>query len=489
VKSEIKDVSSVRKVFTVTVSKDEAQNEEGLLIKAISSDAKMPGFRKGHVPEAIVRTKFAKDLKARLDDQLYSRAMETMAKEYNVKIFSMIKADFIDKESGEKELTMIFDIKPDFDMVDYKHIELDPIDLDVVETEIDSAIEQLRNYNADYRTVDRSVKKGDFVRLSYHGILNDGTEISKLDDVPQIWGEKKDAWEEAGAEDVLGVKAVIEGIVDMNVDGDKEIETTFPDDFSVKPLAGKTVKYMVHVSEIREKVLPELDDNLFKKLKANNLEELRASIVDDLKKRKYRFGRLEQREQMVRKLIASADFDVPESAIEHERIQVLRTFLEQQIREGIPVDELEKHKAELYNDTIDLAGDRAKINFILERIAIEEKITVSANEMSQMIIQEASMLRTTPDALVNEIKNDKVRVQDLQRRTLFSKTLDFLVLENIKNHPNLTKNDSNESADDVPNDVVKAKSELEKKSDTNKLDKIDNVEKSEDENISSRLES
>jgi trigger factor len=457
VKSEIKEVSSVRSVFTLTVSKDEAQNEEDLLVKTISRDVKMPGFRKGHVPESIVRMKFAKDVKVKLDEQLYSRAMETMAKEHSPRVFSVVKADFNDKESGEKELVVTIDMKPDFELMDYRHLELDPINTDITNDEIDSALDQLRNYNADYVTVDRDAKAGDFVRLSYRGTLVDGSEISKLDGVPPILGEQKSTWEEAGAEDTPGVKAVIDSIVGMKAEENREIETTFPEDFYVKSLAGKSAKYALHVFEVREKVLPELDDKLFAKLSANTLDELRYQIQEDLKKRKHRMGRLEQREQLVRKLIASAGFDVPESAVEHERIQVLRTFFEQQIKEGISPDELEKHRSALYDDTTDLARDRAKINFILERIAIEEKITVSADEVSRMIIQEASLLRTTPDKLISEIKNDKDRVQDLQRRALFSKTLDFLIIESTKNHPDLTKGTPKESKGEISEGEVEAK--------------------------------
>ncbi|MDR0351397.1 MAG: trigger factor [Puniceicoccales bacterium] len=483
-KSEIKDVSNVRKVFTVTVSKDEAQNEESLLVKTISRDVKMPGFRKGHVPEAIVRVKFAKDVKAKLDEQLYSRAMETMTKEHGTRIFSVVKADFNDKESGEKELIVTIDTKPDFELIDYRHIDLAPINAEITDGEVDSALEQLRNYNADYVTVDRNAKKGDFVRLSYQGTLADGSEIAKLDASLPIWGEQKNTWEEAGAEDSPGVKAVIDGIVGMKAEEDREIETTFPEDFYIKPLAGKSAKYMVHVFEVREKVLPGFDDKLLAKLNANTLDELRVQIREDLKKRKHQVGRLEQREQLVRKLIASVDFDVPESAVEHERAQVLRTFFEQQIREGVHPNELEKHKDELYGDSSTLAHDRAKISFILERIAIEEKITVSSDEVSRMIIQEASVLRTTPDKLIDEIKNDRARVQDIQRRALFSKTLDFLVNENTNDHPSLDEDRSKKSQSELPENVAELKPKRGKKSAATKGNRPSKTKEFEEESTS-----
>jgi trigger factor len=462
VKSEIKDVGSVRKVFTMTISKDEAQNEENLLIKAISRDAKMPGFRKGHVPEAIVRAKFSKDVKARLDRQLYSRAMEFVTKEHNVRIFSVVKVDSNDKASGEKELVMTIDVKPDFKLIDYKNIEFEPISAEVSDDEIDNALEQIRNHNADYISVDREARKGDFLRLSYRGLLTDGSEISKLDAVLPIWGKQKSTWEEAGAEDSPGVKAIIDGIIGMKADEDREIETTFPEDFSVKALAGKTARYDVHVFEVREKVLPALDDRLFEKLRAKTIEELRTQIVNDLKARKVQMGRFEQREQLVRKLIDSVDFEVPESAVEHERIQIFRTFWERQVQEGVSPAELEKHKDVLYKDTEDIARNRAKINFILERIAIEEKITVSADELSQMIMQEASMLHTTPEKLVNEIKNDRIRIQDLQRRALFSKTLDFLIMENTKHHQDPAGTGSKETSNNESEELGAGKAEAEK---------------------------
>jgi FKBP-type peptidyl-prolyl cis-trans isomerase (trigger factor) len=86
----------------------------------------------------------------------------------------------------------------------------------------------------------------------------------------------------------------------------------------------------------------------------------------------------------------------------------------------------------LFDDTQELSRDRAKINFILEKIAEREKITVTEAEMNQMIIQEASMLRMEPNQLIEEIKNNRERIQDLQRRAVFGKTLDFILLSNLK---------------------------------------------------------
>jgi trigger factor len=131
-------------------------------------------------------------------------------------------------------------------------------------------------------------------------------------------------------------------------------------------------------------------------------------------------------------MLDSATFDVPETAIEYEQMHVIRNFVERQVREGVAMEAIQNYRDKLLEDTQEIARDRARVNFILEKIAEREKITCSEQDLSQMIMQEASMLRITPDQLVATLRENRERAQDLQRRALFGKALDFVLLSNLK---------------------------------------------------------
>jgi trigger factor len=206
----------------------------------------------------------------------------------------------------------------------------------------------------------------------------------------------------------------------------------FPADFKITELQEKKVTYRVKIFEIREKILPELNDIFFEKLKVKNFDELKGQLADNIKNRRLQALRFEQRGSIVQKMIDSATFEIPESAVQYEQIHVIRHYVERQIHEGMTAEMFQNNRDKLLEDTLELSRDRARVNFILEKIAEREKITITEAEVNQMIMQEASMLRTTPHQLVEEIKNNHERIQELQRRALFGKTLDFILISNLK---------------------------------------------------------
>jgi trigger factor len=344
----------------------------------------------------------------------------------------MVKFDVKRTSDGGRELKFIVDLKPTFELLDYKNLTIDEPEITVSDEDISGAIEQIRNHHADYREVKRPIQAGDFVRLQYTGTLEDGTKIIDLIPKAPIWAEQKNTWEEAGSRDAPGIPAIIQGIIAMEVDGERAIRMEFANDFELPELRGKKVIYHVKIFEIREKILPQLDATLFEKLKVKDRDELKERLTIDLRNRKLQKLRFEQRESVVQKMIKSATFDIPETAIEYEQMYVIRNFVERQVREGVAAEVIQNYSDKLLEDTRELAQDRARVNFVLEKIAEKEQISCSEQDLSQMIMQEASMLRIAPDQLIAILKENRERAQDLQRRALFGKTLDFVLSSNLK---------------------------------------------------------
>ncbi|MDR1303416.1 MAG: trigger factor [Puniceicoccales bacterium] len=431
-RSEIKSISSVRKEAIVIIEKATIQREENLVLQFFSRDVKIPGFRKGKVPATLIKSRYAKELEERVDKNVSSKAYDDIVKENNWDIFSLVKFNVRNTPSGDKELAFIVDLKPEFDLFDYKNIVLEEPEIEVNEAEIGEAIEQIRHHYADYRAVDRPVQRGDFVRLQYAGRLEDGTKMIDIVLQKPIWAEQTNTWEEAGNANSPGIKAIIEGIIAMEIDGEKDIEMDFAADFEIPELQCKKAIYHVKIFEIREKILPNLDAEFFEKLKIKDLEELKTRLGKDIRNRKMQMQRFEQRETIVQKMIDSATFEIPESAEQFEQIYVLRNLIERQIHEGRQLEMVQNNREKLYEEAQEIARDRAKVNFILEKIAQKENITVSEREIDQMIIQEAAVRRISSDQLIAELKENSERNRDLHRRALFGKTLDFVLLSNLK---------------------------------------------------------
>ena len=435
-KSEIKSISSVCKEAVVVVDQSVIKNEEASVLSSFAKELKIPGFRKGKVPVSLIKTRYSKELNERIDKAIADQTFSDLVKENNFDVFALSKFDIKTLENGDREVTFTIDLKPSFELPDYKNLEIENPDIEVSEEEIDKAVQQVLNQHADYKVVERAVQKGDFVRLQYTGKFEDGTAVSEVVKHAPIWTEQKNTWEEAGNEDAPGVRAVIDGVIGMSVDQEKDVVMDFPSDFEVKELQGKKVTYSLKVFEVREKLLPELNDEFLEKIKEKDVASFREHLKNDTKTRKTQVQRFEQREALVQKMLETMDFEIPQSAIDYEQIHVIRSFVERQIHEGMTAEMIQDNRNKLYEDTKALSRDRAKVNFILEKIAENESVKLTDQDLNQMVLQEAMMLRMTPDQLVKEIKGNRERILELQRRALFGKTLDFVLVENLKRFPN-----------------------------------------------------
>ena len=207
----------------------------------------------------------------------------------------------------------------------------------------------------------------------------------------------------------------------------KDVEIDFPSDFAVEALQGKKANYSIEAQEVRERNLPELDDTFFKAQQVESLEDLKAKISESLKMRKEAENRSEIRRQVSEALASNVEFSIPESLIESETQNILRQVVEQNVRRGVPQDELEKNKDELFTNSRKAAINRAKLQLILARIAEQEKIQAEDRDLQQVIYQEAMRSNMKPEKYAKELSRDRGRIDSIQQAVVFDKTLDYLV--------------------------------------------------------------
>ena len=449
-KSEIKSISPVCVEAVVVVEQSIVKDKEDSVLNSFAKDMKIPGFRKGKVPVTLIKSRYAKELSEQVDKTIADQAFSDLIKENNFDVFSLSKFDIRTLENGDREIKFTIDLKPSFELLDYKNIEIENPDIEVSDKEVDDGIQQILSRHADYKVVERAAQKGDFVRLQYVGKFEDGTPVIDTLKHAPIWAEQKNTWEEAGSEDAPGVRAIIDGIVGMSANEEKDVTMDFAADFEITELQGKKVNYHIKVFEVREKILPELNDEFLEKLKEKDLASFREHVKNDIANRKMQVQRFEQREAVVQKMIDMMNFEIPQSAIDYEQVHIMRSFIERQIHEGMTAEMIQANKDKLYEDTKELSRDRAKINFILEKIAEQEAIKLTDKELNQMVFQEAMMLRTSPDRLIKELKGNRERILELQRRALFGKTLDFVLVENLKRFPNYVDTTANQEENNSP---------------------------------------
>ena len=192
-------------------------------------------------------------------------------------------------------------------------------------------------------------------------------------------------------------------------------------------LAGKTAEYAIEIQEVRERILPALDAEFFKANRVDDLEGLKSQIRSSLKLQKERQNRATQRNQVTQALAEKVNFEPPSSLVEAETQGVLRQFIEENMRRGIPAEQFEKDKKELFEGARKAAANRVKVQLILAKIAEAEKITVTDRDIDLFIRNEAARSNRSPDKVAKELTKNREALRSVQQSIIFDKSVDFLV--------------------------------------------------------------
>lgn len=431
-KTDVQEINPTRKTIAVTITSEEVAEQEAKLIKDFQRQAKIPGFRPSKAPVDMVRTRFAKDIQQELKRKIVGSAHEEGVAKADFEVFTIVELD----EGALKEaplaagddvtITFTVDVIPAFELPVYEGLKVTNTPTAAGEDEVTKMFDQILSQRAEFNVAEKAAEKGDYVQCSYEGKIGEELVADLVLDSP-MFGTQKSTWEEAGSEDAPGVRAVVDGLIGMKAGDTKEVSMEFPEDFKPEALAGKTAVYSVEAKEVREKVMPEMDDAFFKSLQVANEAELRTKISENIETQKKQQNANAERQQITEALIKAVDFPIPESGIESETDAVLRDFMQRNMQQGISAEEFEKHKDSLHEGASKAAHDRLKSRLILTKIAEKEKIKVENEDFSRVIMMQAQQSGQSPDKLVKELRKDQNRVNQMRRDIILGKTIDRLL--------------------------------------------------------------
>jgi trigger factor len=424
---ELKDLSETRKNLVVSLDQSEVEGEYQAVVGEFAKQARLPGFRPGKAPAAMILKKYAKEITDEFKSKIVNKAYRGGLEQAKLDIISIINVEQGTIEPNlSSAITFTLDVRPAITLPDYAGLPTEVQPVEPTEAEVDTVIASLRNERADFKVAARAAQKGDYVKLAYEGRV-DGKPILELAPDKQIYGKVPQTWEEVeGQEGVIpGLGAQLTGVTA----GDKkDVTVTFPAEFSpVAALAGKSAVYAVEIQEVRERVQPQLNAEFFKTQQVDSLEALRTKVREDLKLRKGYENRSAQRRQVSDALSARANFTVPESLVESETQNMLRQFIGENLRRGVPQESFEKDKKQLYEGARQAATSRVKVQMMLAKIAEQEKITVTEKDIDDFIYREAARSRQSPEKLIKNFTKDRDQLRAVQQSIIFDKALDFIV--------------------------------------------------------------
>ena len=425
---QLNSVSDTRKSLVVSLDASEVDAVHQSVVAEFSRQARIPGFRPGKAPAAMVAKRFAKDITEEFKQKVVSKAYRDALEQQKLDVLSIVDVQPGEVSVGSPvDVTIALDVRPEFSLPDYVGLPTEVASVEVADSEVDAVIEGMRAERAEFKVADRPAVKSDYVKLAYEGTI-DGRPISELAPDKQIYGKVPQTWEEVEGANEGVIPGLGLQLAGMKPGDRKDISISFPADFPAVPaLAGKAAVYSVEVQEIRERALPALDDEFFKANRVDSLESLKSGVSSQLKLKKESQNKAEQRRQVSEALAAKIEFSVPDSLIESETQSVLRQFIEENMRRGVPQDQFEKDKKELFDGARKAATKRVKVQLVLAKVAEAEKLQVSEQDIDQFIYRESMRTQQKPEKLVKALTQDREQLRGVQQLIIFDKAIDFLV--------------------------------------------------------------
>jgi trigger factor len=408
--------ATCRRELDLEIPADEVSKKMESVAKEFARVARVPGFRPGKAPVSLIRRRFADDIKGEVVQSLVPQRVEQAVTEQRLTPVSQPQVEKLDFSEGQPlKFRAVFEVLPEFELANYKGLELEMPALDVTEDDVTKTLEEMRERAAAFAPVEgRAVENGDFVQLKLLGAPAGGGEPLQADSVLC----------HIGAEETM--EPFNENLRGASVGDHKNFDVNYPADYPDAKLAGKTYHYSVEVLGIKTKKLPDLNDEFAKDVSdVATLEELRAKVREGLNTARDQRQRDLLREKVLAALVKLHDFPVPESLVEHQMDVRLERVVRSLAAQGVDPRAVNVDWVTLRRRQQERATDDVKAELIVDRIASAENIDVTEEELNHELEHVAS--RSGESAAAIHARLTKQGTLDRMKGKLRSdKTLDWL---------------------------------------------------------------
>ena len=417
--NRLKDISPSRKEIELEIPPDEVRKEYEKILGEYTGKVKLSGFRKGHAPRDMVRSLFEHDIKHDVYDSLIPRVLEEELRGLRLNPVNVpVLRDLKHEEGQPLRCTAAFEVLPEFELPDYRTIQVPGRTPEVGEEDVDKVLEDIRARAAEYVPVEgRGVGDGDYAVVEMQGRDRRTNRFLPVEKAVVLAGHAEN--EPALNEKIKGMKAGEEGA----------FEVLYPKDHPNRRVAGKDIAYNLKVREVKEKKVPELNDEFARTVGTlEGLKDLREKVRKELVEAREKAGRNETASAVLAEVAKRVSLELPESVVEQESLALLKRFLSASRDRRIAPEALEGLKAQSRRQ----AEDHLKNHLILEKIAKKEGFGVTEEEIQAEIRDLAQANHVSEPYLADMLKREDRR-EELVETLLFRKTVDFLVKTAIIN--------------------------------------------------------
>ncbi|HZQ18668.1 MAG TPA: trigger factor [Terriglobales bacterium] len=418
--SPTETASNTKREIEVEVPPEEVSRETDALIQKYQKLARIPGFRRGHVPASVIRQRFSQEIQNDVVDALIPKYFRKETARLGLIPVSQPRVTDLHAHEGKPlHFKASFEVMPDIKVEGYKELRAEHPEVSVADEEVEQSLKALQEQKATFSPVEgRAIQEGDYAQVSLDGTPKDresGTKPVHMDDVMVEIGGKNTMPE------------FTENLRGANSGDERAFDVQYPEDFSDERLRGKSFSYKVKVNAIKQKSLPELNDDFAKELgEFSTLDDVQKRVREGMETERRQNAERDAKDKLIAELVRRNDFEVPEALVEHQIDIRLERGLRALAAQGMSSEHMKKMDfARLRAGQRDQAVQEVKSSLLLEKIADEEKIEVGDEEINREIEALAKQTNQTADAIRARLTRDGA-LDRIRNRIRNEKALDFL---------------------------------------------------------------
>lgn len=412
---EVENLDKVRKKVQVILPEEKIAELRESIYEELKKNAKIKGFRPGKVPKSIITTYY----KDHIDEELQTRMVRSTMGEalLTAKVDPITEpiVNFID-EDDRHGYELECEVIPEIELPSYKGVEVEVDAINITDEDVEKRIDGLQHMHAEMisRESDAGAQKGDFVVIKYQGYMNGkpvkgvGTEYYPV---------------ELGSANLMPEFET--ALIGMKPGEEKEVEITFPDDYPDKDVASKAMQFQVHVKEIKEKRLPEINDEFAKDLNFENIEVMKVGLREEIGKEKETARKRDIAQKIMETLTKSIDIPVPKRLLDKRVHAMIDDAMNRFQSDKMTEEEQRNLEGNLIKDFEPRAEERIKGEIILKKIAETESITVDDNEIHERMKKMAEDSRRSYEE-IEKFYREYNMMDSLGASIVEEKTLNFL---------------------------------------------------------------
>jgi len=385
-KTSVKNLENCQVKLTVELDAEEVSAAVKQVEKVFLREAKLPGFRPGKVPLALIRKEFASGLKQEVQRALFQKHYADAVKAEALDEVGLADVQEMKYDDQGGSFDAIVEVKPKFKVPVYKGLKIAPEEAKVEESAVQDQLARLRTAYAKYEDAKEgdAVADGDFIQIDYEGMVGK-KKILEINPEAKIVGEGKGFWTQV--EEGRFLPEILDAVKGMKAGETKEgIKAKFDKESAPEGLKGEKATYTVTLKSFRRRVLP-TDAEFVEKAKAESLEKLTATVRESMEKSAVEREAARRENEAVELLLKKADFDVPQSMVRRAMDNYLQELAQRAQYSGLDASYFEQNRDKILADAEAMATKQVRLWYVLEAIADAEKIEAKDGDRGKKVIE------------------------------------------------------------------------------------------------------